>query len=159
MISASWSYVLSFLACLEDEKQPEAFDVIFSYDLNSGKKHKNKLLPILRNADIVVYDNDDKLQFPEIWTDKMAGSFVVILLLSRDYCQSEICEKQFECAVQANKKIIPVITEKFEPSVESPLWQFMENVDSFKLYKNFDANAMKVVRTVKQHLYGNGKKI
>ena len=136
----------------------ESFDVIFSYELNSGKNLKNKLVAILRDADIAVYDNDEKLEFPEVWTDKMAGSSVVILLLSRDYCQSEICENQFECAVQAKKKIIPIKVEKFDPHIESPIAQFMKNMDSYELYEKFDENAMKVVRTVERHLCYNGKK-
>ena len=101
--------------------------------------------------------DDGKLcSFPEIWTDRMASSNVVILLLSKDYSESDECKGRLEHAFQAGKKVFPVKIEKLELCKESTLGRFMSSVVSYKLYKDYDTNVKKLIGSVKEHLNKSG---
>ena len=87
----------------------------------------------------------------------MAGSSVVVLLLSKDYSLSEDCKRQLENAICARKKILPVKIDNFEPDEESTLGQFMRCVVCYELFENYNENVKKIIKAVKEHIYMAGE--
>ena len=87
----------------------------------------------------------------------MAGSRVVVLLLSKDYSLSEDCTRRLENAIHAGKKILPVKIDNFEPREESTLGQFMRRVVCYELFENYNENVKKIIKVVKEHIYMTGE--
>jgi len=137
-----------------DESSAQSFDVIFSFDIKSGMQDKDRLLPFLARAGFSVCNEKHKkmFDFHEIWADTMAVSFVVILLLSHNYEETEACMMQLHTARLAEKKIIPIKTEEFELTEDSKLKEFLSDVPSYKVYEDFEENVEKVVGAVKEHI-------
>ena len=153
-------YIHLYFRLLGEEALAESFDVILSFDLTTGKKDKNKVFGFLTDAGLSVCNcNERKLfDFPEYWCDRMAGSSVVILLLSSNFFKSEPCRQQFDAAKKARKKIIAIKTEKSKH--ENPeLEKLLSDVKSYKIYQGFAANMNKVVGAVKEHVTNAGLKI
>ena len=145
---------------VDDESLPsKKYDIVISYELQSGKKCKDKLVQKLRDAGFFLWvDSDEEYgEFPERMADRIAGARVIMLLLSTHYAGSKTCDKQFQQALQTNKKIIPVKVEKFDPAEDSSLGKLMSDEVSYKLYKKFDANVKKIINALNQYLDKTGK--
>ena len=153
-------YVYLYFGLLGEEALAESFDVILSFDLATGKEDKNRVFNFLTDAGLSVCNcNEQKLfDFLEYWSDKMADSSVVILLLSSNFFKSRPCMLQFEAAKMARKNIIAIKTEQLRH--ENPqLEKLLSDVESYKIYKDFAANMNKVVRAVKEHVRNTGLKL
>ena len=138
---------------LERMTSQKEFDVMISYNTESGKKYMEKLRKKLKSKGYKVWVYTEQM-YDTIYDGMargVAGTYIVIALISEAYKESTNCMLELKQAQKLNKVIIPVKIENYIPPDDSSMSFILNDLVYYKVYGKFDETA-KLIDAVEKQL-------
>ena len=134
---------------------PKDFDVMISYEQESGGEYKEKLIKELRYNDIKVLTDTEQMHgyLYQRMAEAVASSKVMVVLLSAGYVQSDSCNLELQHAHKYKTEILYVKVEKYNPPLSSAVSFLLKDSIWYKAYGRFD-DTPKVIAAVKKLCQG-----
>ncbi|XP_057298727.1 uncharacterized protein LOC130629511 [Hydractinia symbiolongicarpus] len=133
------------------------WDIMISYHHASGKEYMKRIKESLLKQGYSVWTDEDHVygDLGARMAEGVAGSELIILLLSKGYEESKNCQKEYNLACAQHKKIICVIVEKgYKPPADNVLSLILGNNMYYQLYRGDETIFQNLLKDISQQLLG-----